>query len=130
MPIQAEFKARMQANSLNCYFSQFQVHQITLNFDEIKIYKVIVTSVSEATFTYGEDLKGERLIYSQVAPTQEDLLHAIMGVLTDPDNVLTSSIYGLVHVVEVDEVHHFIKILSPGLLPSKQFILGTLKKLK
>ena len=69
------------------------------------------------------------MFISQVAPTQESLLNAVLGVLVDED-VIKGAICGIVHVVEVDEIHHQIKLLAPGQLPSKNFLLGSLKMLK
>ena len=57
-------------------------------------------------------------------------MHAILGVVADPKDVMKSPIYGLVHVVEVDEMQRVVKVLAPGQLISKVFILGSLNKLK
>lgn len=130
VPIEAEFKGKMQTNLLSTYFNQFQIHKLTVTFDEIKIYKVIGLTYSASTRMYGDTNKSENLILNQIAPTLDDLLNTILGVLADPEQAMRSSIYGLVHVIEVDEFHQSITLLSPGLLPSKHFILGTVKKLK
>jgi hypothetical protein len=64
-----------------------------------------------------------------VAPTQDALMNSIVGVLNTSD-IIKATISGVVHVFEVDEANQFIKVLSPGELPSRSFILGSLKKLK
>jgi hypothetical protein len=64
---------------------------------------------------------------TEVGASQEVLFNAVLGVLIGED-VMKSPIYGIVHVVEVDETH--IGLLSPGDLPSKRFLLGSVKTLK
>jgi len=129
VPLEVEYKGKLMHHSLNSYFAKHQIHQLSLNFSEIKVFKVTVSSTPLSALTYGENLQGEGLIVSQVAPTTETLLNAVLGVLTH-EEVLKSPVIGVVHVVEVDETNKTLKVLAPGPLPSKNFLLGSLKMLK
>ena len=129
VPLELEYKTKLQYHSLNTYFSKHQIYQLTIPLSEIKVYKISVSATPLSALTYGDTTQGDGLFISQVAPTQESLLNAVLGVLVDED-VIKGAICGIVHVVEVDEIHHQIKLLAPGQLPSKNFLLGSLKMLK
>ena len=129
VPLEQEYKTKLQLHSLNSYFAKHQIYQLTIPLSEIKVYKISVSATPLSALTYGDTTQGEGLILSQVAPTQESLLNAVLGVLVSED-VAKSAICGVVHVVEVDEFHHQIKLLAPGPLASKNFFLGSLKMLK
>mmetsp|Transcript_27525 Transcript_27525/g.49626 ORF Transcript_27525/g.49626 Transcript_27525/m.49626 type:complete len:418 (-) Transcript_27525:3398-4651(-) len=124
-----EYRMKVLSHSLNAYFARFTMHQLTLSFDEIVVYKVTCSSTPLSALTYGATPLLEGFIVVQVAPTQETLLHSLLGVLADQD-VLKSSILGIVHVCEVDETRRVIKVLATGELPSKRFIIGSIKRLK
>lgn len=129
VPLELEYKTKLQYHSLNTYFTKHQYSKPTFCLSEIKVYKISVSATPLSALTYGDTTQGDGLIVSQVAPTQESLLNAVLGVLIG-DEVGKSAIYGIVHVVEVDEFHNQIKLLAPGELPSKNFLLGSLKMLK
>mmetsp|Transcript_17090 Transcript_17090/g.16967 ORF Transcript_17090/g.16967 Transcript_17090/m.16967 type:complete len:277 (+) Transcript_17090:227-1057(+) len=73
VPLENEYKNRLQLHALNSYFSKHQIHQITLTFAEIKVFKISVPSTPQSALTYGALPQGEGLLVSQVAPTQEAL---------------------------------------------------------
>ena len=89
-----------------------------------------VSATPLSALTYGDTTQGEGLILSQVAPTQESSAECRALEYWSAKYVAKSAICGVVHVVEVDEFHHQIKLLAPGPLASKDFILGSLKMLK
>lgn len=119
-------KVKIQNFRLNSYFSRHQSFQKLL-ISEIKVYKVTVSATPLSARTYGDTSQGDGLIVTEVGASQEVLFNAVLGVLIGED-VMKSPIYGIVHVVEVDETH--IGLLSPGDLPSKRFLLGSVKTLK
>ena len=93
------------------------------------MFKISIPATPASALIYGDTTQGDGLVVSQIAPTQEALLNAVLGVLIN-DDPIKGAICGIVHVVEVDEFHHQIKLLAPGQLPSKNFLLGSLKMLK
>lgn len=73
VPLESEYKNKLQLHALNSYFSKHQIHQLTLSFAEIKVFKISVPSTPMSALTYGAVAQGEGLLVSQVAPTQEAL---------------------------------------------------------
>lgn len=129
VPLESEYKVRLQYHFINNYFANFQMHQVTLIFSDISLYKISTSSTPVTALTFGESPTLEGLTVNKVAPTQDALMNSIVGVLNTSD-IIKATISGVVHVFEVDEANQFIKVLSPGELPSRSFILGSLKKLK
>lgn len=124
--LEPEYKAKLQNYSLNTYFLRHQIYQ-TLLISEIKVFKVTVSATPLSARTYGDTTQGDGLIVTEVGASQDILLNAVLGVLVG-DDIMKSSICGVVHVVEVDE--NQIKLLAPGDLPSRKFLLGSVKMLK
>jgi hypothetical protein len=124
-----EYQMKVRSHSLNAYFARFAMHQLTISFDDLVVYKITCSSTPLSALTYGATPLLEGFIVNQVAPTQETLLHSLLGVLAEQE-VLKSSVIGIVHVCEVDEPWRVIKVMATVELPSKWFLLGSIKRLK
>jgi hypothetical protein len=107
----------------------FPGRKISLSFDEVKIYKVSRSSLNSGVLPIGEAgmIAGSSKI--QVQASQQTLLNTVLGVLHNED-VDTAPLAGVVHVREVDDAARKFKVWAPGDLPTKTFMLGSIKWLK
>jgi hypothetical protein len=93
------------------------------------IYKISRSVVNIGMLPIGEAgiIGGSSKI--PVQASQQTLLNTVLGVL-HADNIDSSPLAGVVHVREVDDVTRKFQVWAPGDLPSKTFILGSIKWLK
>eukprot|EP01080_Neovahlkampfia_damariscottae_P007734 gene7734-12204_t len=108
-------------------------HSLHLNFDEIEIGQV-GTSSSKQTPSFLLPI-GQKSSYdpTEVEPViiNEQLMHSILAVSqsNDLNDIANKPVYGYIYCTNVDMEKKTISVLSPspGKLPSKILILGTLK---
>eukprot|EP00276_Gloeochaete_wittrockiana_P014102 CAMPEP_0184333008 /NCGR_PEP_ID=MMETSP1089-20130417/2094_1 /TAXON_ID=38269 ORGANISM="Gloeochaete wittrockiana, Strain SAG46.84" /NCGR_SAMPLE_ID=MMETSP1089 /ASSEMBLY_ACC=CAM_ASM_000445 /LENGTH=431 /DNA_ID=CAMNT_0026656627 /DNA_START=221 /DNA_END=1516 /DNA_ORIENTATION=+ len=106
-------------------------HSTVLSFKDVSIFKVGGgPQVSSALLPVGAAPQSDPTRLIEVIPSK-DLIHSIIGVshAAAPDFLLEANLAGFLYVTDVDVEKQRITCLapSPGPLPSRYVIVGTLK---
>lgn len=103
-----------------------------LDFAEVKVLKVggVAAVVPDSALPIGASPTLDPL-QPLVISVLNDTLHKILGVsqATTDEEVLTSPVYGYVHVVKIDQDRNTMTVLapSPGRIPSTHLLAGDTK---
>lgn len=133
---EAASRMSMQSRLINTYFygpdNKLSPFRTVIDFAQITVYKVggAATVVPDSVLPVGAVSTLDPLKPS-VVELSRDLLHSVLGVsqATKEDEVMTSPVFGYVHVVKVDVDRGTATVLapSPGRIPSRFLLLGSLK---
>lgn len=126
----------MRARRIKHYFygpeNRLSPFSTVLDFSEVVILKVggLAAVVPDSVLPVGAESTLDPLKPSTVTSIN-DTLHKILGIsqANSPDNVLTSPVYGYVHVVKIDSDRNTMTVLAPshGRIPSAYLLAGDTK---
>lgn len=126
----------MRSRQIKHYFygadNRLSPFSTVLDFSEITVLKVggVAAVVPDSVLPIGAQSTLDPLKPSPVAALS-DTLHKILGVsqANTPEQVLTSPVFGYVHVVKIDLERNTLTVLapSPGRIPSNFLLAGDAK---
>jgi polyribonucleotide 5'-hydroxyl-kinase len=105
-------------------------HRVVISFDDLQIYRIGGHKVPSYLLPAGAASAVEPCQLLKVEPA-ESFLHALAGLslATNESELRTANIAGLIHFQAIDMIHKRYTLLvpSPGALPGKLVILGSMK---
>lgn len=126
----------MRSRQIKHYFygadNRLSPFSTVLNFSEITVLKVggVVAVVPDSVLPIGAQSSLDPLKPSRIT-TLSETLHKVLGVsqASKEEQVLTSPVYGYVHVVKIDSDRNTLTVLapSPGRIPSNFLLSGDTK---
>ncbi|VVA96473.1 unnamed protein product [Arabis nemorensis] len=107
----------------------------TTSFNDLQVFRIGGgPQAPKSALPIGSDPVSNPLRVTPVNMDDRDLLHSVLAVsyAEEPDQIVSSNVSGFVYVTEVDVARKKITFLapSPGILPSKILVAGSLSWLE
>src|SRR5690606_4813581 len=131
-----QYKRKIRVNSIREYFygtpaTKLSPHSIVVKFEEVTVIKIGgEMRTPESALPIGATTTVDPCSISEVEIT-EQLMHSVLALshATTKETILMTNVCGFIYVSSVDKEKKELTVLtpSPGKLPGKFLILGSLK---